>query len=94
MNKTLLAIVTLFALSTSLQAMADNVRVAVGEKTSNYTGTLPQRGQTKDQVESQFGPANSTHGPSGTPPIYYWEYSGFTVYFESEHVIHAVLKRR
>ncbi len=94
MNKTLLAIATLFSLSASLPAMADTLRVAVGEKTSNYTGSLPLRGQTKDQVESQYGPANSTHGPSGNPPIYYWEYAGFTVYFESEYVIHAVLKSR
>lgn len=94
MNKTLLAIVTLFSLSASLPAMTESLRVAVGERTSSYTGSLPQRGQSKDQVESQYGPANSTHGPSGNPPIYYWEYTGFTVYFESETVIHAVLKSR
>ena len=28
--------------------------------------------------------------PSGKPPITRWDYDGFSVYFEHQHVIHAV----
>ena len=57
-------------------------------------GEQPRRGITKEQVIAEFGEPDSTHGPTGKPPIYYWEYPDFTVYFEGEHVIHAVSKRK
>ncbi len=77
-------------------ATAEEARIPVGSTSaaSQYQGALPQRGQSKDQVEAEFGVPDSTHGPSGQPPIYYWEYTNFTVYFESDYVIHAVVKNR
>lgn len=71
---------------------SEEVRMTVGSSTSGYSGSLPAKGSTKDQVEAQFGSPNSKNGPSGQPPIYFWEYSDFTVYFESDYVIHTVLK--
>ncbi len=82
------------ALLTGPLALAETVRVPVGETTQSYSGALPARGSSKHEVEAQFGPANSAHGPSGEPPIYYWEYSDFTVYFENDYVIHTVIKKR
>lgn len=55
--------------------------------------TLPKRGMTKQQVESNYGSPDSKHGPRGTPPIYYWEYAAYTVYFESDYVLHTVVKQ-
>ncbi len=78
--------------SIPLYAEAGSVRVPVGQ--TSYSGVTPKKGQTKDQVEAQFGSPNSTHGPNGNPPIYYWEYEDFTVYFEASHVIHSVIKKR
>ena len=51
---------------------------------------MPERGQSKSQVYDKFGQAEREYGPTGTPPIYYWEYTDFTVYFEGDYVIHAV----
>lgn len=79
--------------SVPMQSSAEAVRLPVGTSNS-YQGSLPQRGQAKSQVEAEFGIPDSTHGPSGQPPIYYWEYPDFTVYFESDYVIHAVVKKR
>ena len=46
---------------------------------------------TMDQVASKFG-APATKVPAvGKPPISRWEYPGFIVYFEHEHVIHSVV---
>ena len=55
---------------------------------------MPVRGQSKRQVEQEFGAPVSEHGPTGDPSIYYWEYQDFTVYFEDNYVLHAVNKHR
>jgi len=55
-----------------------------------FSVTLPGRGMTKDQVESRFGSPPEKVEAVGEPPISRWVYSGFTVYFEYDHVIHAV----
>lgn len=54
----------------------------------------PSRGLTKAQVEHRFGSPISRHGPTGDPAIYFWEYQGFTVYFENNYVLHAVSKTK
>ena len=48
---------------------------------------------TQAQVESKYGSPVSKKAAVGDPPISRWEYQGFTVYFENDRVIHAVLKR-
>ena len=56
-------------------------------------GSRPMRGTTQAQVESKFGSPVSKKAAVGDPPISRWEYQDFTVYFEYDRVIHAVLKR-
>jgi hypothetical protein len=51
----------------------------------------PARGMTMTQVASKFGDPVTKVPAVGTPPISRWEYSGFVVYFERDHVIHAVV---
>jgi hypothetical protein len=51
----------------------------------------PARGMTMAQVAGKFGDPLSKVAAVGTPPISRWEYSGFVVYFERDHVIHAVV---
>ena len=53
----------------------------------------PVRGMTMERVESTFGQPVSKRAAVGDPPITRWEYTGFVVYFEYDHVIHAVTKR-
>ena len=56
-------------------------------------GSRPMRGTTQAQVEAKWGQPVSRKAAVGDPPISSWEYSNFTVYFEYDRVIHAVLKR-
>jgi hypothetical protein len=56
-------------------------------------GSRPVRGTTRAQVESKYGSPVSKKAAVGDPPISRWEYQDFTVYFEHDRVIHAVLKR-
>jgi hypothetical protein len=53
---------------------------------------VPARGESMKRVEAQFGAPASRHAPVGTPPITRWDYPGFSVYFEYDHVVHAVVR--
>lgn len=55
--------------------------------------TLPGRGMSKDQVEDRFGSPAEKVEAIGEPPISRWVYGSFTVYFEYDHVIHAVHRK-
>jgi hypothetical protein len=59
---------------------------------------LPTRGQTMAQVEARFGAPQERRAPVGGdrpqhPPITRWIYADFSVYFENDRVINAVLNR-
>jgi hypothetical protein len=58
--------------------------------------SLPARGMTMAQVEKKFGaPQRKLDSRGGDSPkhpvIHRWEYPGYIVYFERNHVIHSVL---
>ena len=57
---------------------------------------LPTRGMSMAQVEQRYGAPQRKLAPRGGdsskhPVINRWDYSNFIVYFEHDHVIHAVL---
>ena len=58
---------------------------------TEYTVKLPGRGMSMEMVQSRFGEALEKYSAVGDPPITKWVYKNFTVYFESEFVIHAVV---
>ncbi|WP_020409725.1 hypothetical protein [Hahella ganghwensis] len=76
----------------SLTTNADEIKTPVMNQADRQMVNLPRTGQDMNSVESQFGNPVSRKGPVGTPPITVWEYPGYTVYFEGQHVIHTVLK--
>jgi hypothetical protein len=51
---------------------------------------LPPRGTSMAQVEAQFGAPTQRYAAVGQPPITRWVYPNFVVYFEYQHVVHAV----
>lgn len=53
----------------------------------------PARGMTMSRVEATFGSPANRQPAVGQPPITRWEYPGFIVYFEHQHVIHTVAVR-
>jgi hypothetical protein len=54
------------------------------------TVELPVRGSSMKAVEARFGAPSARHTAVGKPPITRWDYKGFSVYFEHDHVVHAV----
>jgi hypothetical protein len=55
---------------------------------------VPTRGQSMAAVERQFGVPADRQAAVGQPPITRWVYPGFVVFFEYDHVVHAVAVRR
>ncbi len=55
--------------------------------------TLPVAGVTMGEVEGQYGQPTERKDPVGRPPITRWIYPAFTVYFENDRVISAVLNK-
>lgn len=51
---------------------------------------LPHKGMSMTQVERSFGQPAKVLAAVGTPPITRWVYEGYTVYFDRDHVVHAV----
>jgi hypothetical protein len=51
----------------------------------------PKRGSTMTDVEKHFGAPVTKHPTVGEPPITRWDYNGFSVVFEKDRVIDAVV---
>ena len=51
----------------------------------------PARGTTMHQVEAKFGAPQKRYPAVGKPPITRWDYPSFSVFFEYNRVVHAVV---
>ncbi len=73
-------------------ALADTVTIPAGQQgADNQNMPRPNSGMSMNQVSEQFGEPSQQVPAIGDPPISRWIYSGFTVYFERDRVIHSVL---
>jgi len=72
-------------------AAAETVAVDNGIAVKESDVPTPTRGMTMDQVASKFGAPSDKTPAVGKPPISRWQYPGFIVYFEGDHVIHSVI---
>ncbi len=86
----LLFALALAGLSALEPAGAETIAVGDQIEVKKPDVAAPTRGMTMDQVLAKFGAPVSKEPPVGKPPISRWEYRGFVVYFESNHVIHSV----
>jgi len=73
-------------------AAAQNLTTAPVEKPAVLPDT-PARGSTMTQVESRFGAPATRPAAVGDPPITRWDYPQFSVFFEYDKVLHAVIAR-
>jgi hypothetical protein len=66
--------------------------VVVNDQVELRTATveMPTRGSDMSSVEKRFGAPQVRHPAVGQPPITRWDYPGFSVYFEYQHVVHSV----
>lgn len=80
--------------ATSGVVQAETVKIPVGQQGADQQDVKePRRGITMDAVEAEFGAPLARSQPVGEPPITYWEYQQYFVYFEKDRVLDTVLKR-
>jgi hypothetical protein len=72
-------------------SQAETIAVDNGIAVKESDVATPTRGMTMDQVATKFGAPVTKVPPVGKPAISRWEYPGFIVYFEIDHVIHSVV---
>jgi hypothetical protein len=81
------------AATVALPLRADTLVVDAVAEAGASAGERPARGMTMGTVERRWGAPESRSAAVGQPPITRWEYPGFTVFFEYQHVVHAVRRR-
>jgi hypothetical protein len=81
------AALTAFANPSRAEVVAVDSGIAVKESDVS----TPRRGMTMNEVSTKFGAPTNKVPAVGRPPISRWEYPGFIVYFENDHVIHSVV---
>jgi hypothetical protein len=89
MPKTILALLLTL---TAAGSIADVLLIDGVESDAQSANLRPARGMTMERVEARFGQPTDKHAAVGDPPITRWDYPGFVVYFEYQHVIHAVAR--
>lgn len=96
MNRTLPAVAAscLLALAAAAPARADVLLIERVAASPDHA--MPRRGLSMSQVQAQFGAPSHKVAPVGGdrpqhPPITRWVYPSFSVYFEHDTVIDAVV---
>jgi len=87
---TLLAVAALGVLSPAAQAELILVDGQVALRQAEVP--TPSRGMTMRGVEERFGAPESRAAAVGQPPITRWDYPAFSVFFESDRVLHTVVR--
>jgi len=81
----------LIAVLTTSVATADTLLVERTQRAQEQA--VPRKGATMVEVESQYGAPQQKRDAVGQPPISRWVYPAFTVYFERDYVINAVVNK-
>jgi len=88
------AIVLLEPVLLAHYAAADSLDMPtdIGASPDEYADVdKPVRGMTMDEVSAKYGEPTQILPPVGDPPITRWVYPNFTVNFERQYVIFAVV---
>ncbi len=76
-----------FTAAATAETVVVNGRLEVAPTTIAH----PHRSQTMHQVERRFGAPEKRFPAVGHPPMTRWDYRDFSVYFEYNRVVHAVV---
>ncbi len=71
---------------------AEVITIAINKQSVDKEMEMPKRGVEMEKVRKIFGEPVGISATVGQPPITRWEYSEFVVHFESDKVIHSVVK--
>ncbi|MFI4889967.1 MAG: hypothetical protein ACHQIL_05490 [Steroidobacterales bacterium] len=91
MSYRVLLVAGVLAASLSGYCVAETIATETGIAVKESSVPTPSRGMTMQQVVGKFGNPATKIPAVGKPPISRWEYPGFIVFFEYDHVIHSVV---
>jgi hypothetical protein len=91
--KKVLAGVSIALLLQSASLLADTLVVEKLRSDAANQAARPDRGLSMQQVAARFGEPSARMSAIGEPAISRWIYDAYTVYFEGDRVIHAVVRR-
>ena len=83
-------IVLAFMLTLAIQAVSADV-LLIEEVRQAGRMELPKNGQSKADIEANFGAPVQKQTAVGDPPISSWKYDKYSVYFEYDRVLFSVL---
>jgi hypothetical protein len=91
----LLTALALALCASPMVTLADTVQMPSSDAAA-APASLPRKGTTMHVVLKQYGEPKLKHAPVGGdtpkhPPITRWDYPGFSVFFERNHVVDAVV---
>ena len=95
MRKDILAFALGLAAALPFAGMADELAVGT-DAGPEAKIALPKKGEARSAVLKAFGEPQKKHAPVGGdtpkhPPITRWDYAGFSVFFEHDHVVDSVV---
>jgi hypothetical protein len=90
--KSIIQALFLSCLLASLHCAADEIYSIANPGPSSID--TPAHGITMSEVLAKFGEPLTQKESIGSPPIIKWVYAEFTVYFESNTVIHSVNNKK
>ena len=93
MTKKLLCCLVLLLASFAVHAQSTATQQGPAATEPMVSVIVPGNGMSMDQVTQRFGEPKEKVGAVGDPPISRWVYDGYTVFFEHDLVLHAVIHR-
>ena len=93
MTKKLLCCLVLLLASFTVHAQSTATQQGPAATEPMVSVIVPGNGMSMDQVSQRFGEPKEKVGAVGDPPISRWVYDGYTVFFEHDLVLHAVIHR-
>jgi len=93
MTRMVLALTLVFSTGLAQLGIAQADVLLIEEVRQSERMNLPVNGMSRDEVHARFGEPVSKRAAVGDPPITRWNYASWSVYFEFELVLFAVLHK-
>ncbi len=90
LRKVLTLLIAGIVVTASPMVGADTLIIEGLQAAQSSQGLRPRSGLSMRAVTAKWGEPRSRRAAVGDPPITRWDYDGFAVFFEYQHVIHAV----
>lgn len=93
-RKLFIIVIGIYWVFSTTVVFADRLLMPKVDHANTDNISRPTRTMSMADVLKNFGEPQQKSGPVGKPPITRWSYQKYIVVFESQYVIHSVLKSK